>query len=73
MLSAITYSDMDVFLTSRRQSARHLRIGTFLRAALVFGVVEITGLLFSERHARHTVRYGASVSRYTESHCSARG
>ena len=41
-------------------------------AALVFNSSEITGLLCSVCHARLTVRYGVSVSRYTESHCRAR-
>ncbi len=67
-LSAITYSDMDFSLTSRSRSTKHLGMGTSLRAALVFSVVETTGLLCSVRHALLTEIYGAGASRNTQSH-----
>ena len=46
--------------------------GMFLSAAFVFNSSRMTGRLLSVCHALRTVRYGVSVSRYTESHCRAR-
>ena len=55
-----------------RQSAKQTGRGIFLSAAFVFNSSRMTGRLCSVCHARRTVRYGVSVSRYTESHCRAR-
>src|SRR5699024_1152402 len=71
-LSAITYSDLEAALASRRQFTRHLGMGISLLAAFVLSVVEITGLLCSDRHARRTEIYGVGASRNTQSHCKAR-
>lgn len=59
-------------LASRRQFTRHLGMGISLLAAFVLSVVEITGLLCSDRHARRTEIYGVGASRNTQSHCKAR-
>ncbi len=39
---------------------------------LCFQFIRMTGRLLSVCHALRTVRYGVSVSKYTESHCRAR-
>lgn len=71
-LSAITYSDLEAALASRRQFTRHLGMGISLLAAFVLSVVEITGLLCSARHARRTEIYGVGASRNTQSHFARR-
>ena len=57
---------------SLRQSAKQIGRGIFLSSAFVFNSSRMTGRLLSVCHALRTVRYGVSVSRYTESHCRAR-
>ena len=71
-LSAITYSDFETALASRRQFTRHFGMGISLLAAFVLSVVEMTGLLCSVLHARRTEIYGVGASRNTQSHCKAR-
>ena len=71
-LSEITYSDFDFSFASFKHSTSLPGIGMSLLAAGVFNSVEITGRLFTERHARRTEIYGVAPSRKTQSHRSAR-
>ena len=70
-LSAITYSDLEAALASRRQFTRHLGMGISLLAAFVLSVVEIT-VCYALIAMRAAQRYMEWVHREHTIHCKAR-